>query len=385
LRPKIIKENNGHLKICHISFFCAEMECHIGLFRYKNQAGIETEPIYKNGIYYGFQAKYYTTPISQNKNDIISSIEIAKAKNTQLDKIFLYLNQELSGGKKNKKPQYQIEIEQVALNVGIQVEWRVPSFLEYQLSQPQNKWLYDIFFGQNGLSPDFFNQQVEKEIANLGPRFNRELNFELPIAQLFDTISHNEMFYQRFIQVLDKWLTEKSYRKLKDNEHLAEIETELDSLKNQLIEWIKNYEYSLETSISLIWFFDKLSALSKIIEGKRNELLSQKDWENIKKKYDKEQSRLREIENDIDEFLDEIEKLKIDLNNNPTLIIQGEAGCGKSHLLGDIATQRNNLSLPTILLLGKTFDNSNTIERSILNKFSLSNLISTIDKLCRFL
>ena len=47
--------------------FCAELNNRIGLFRYKNQTGIETEPIEKDGIFYGFQAKYYTTSISENK------------------------------------------------------------------------------------------------------------------------------------------------------------------------------------------------------------------------------------------------------------------------------------------------------------------------------
>ena len=68
--------------------FCAEMNCHIGLFRYKNQAGIETEPIKKNGKFYGFQAKYYSTPISQNKDDIINSLCTAKAKNANRREIY---------------------------------------------------------------------------------------------------------------------------------------------------------------------------------------------------------------------------------------------------------------------------------------------------------
>ncbi|GHV14772.1 hypothetical protein AGMMS49938_11500 [Fibrobacterales bacterium] len=115
--------------------FCAEMGCSIGLFRYKNQAGIETEPIDNNGKIYGFQAKYYSTPIAQNKNDIIDSIQKAKAKNPQLNTILLYLNQEFSEGTKQKKPKYLIDIEQAATNVGVEIEWRVPSHLECQLLQ----------------------------------------------------------------------------------------------------------------------------------------------------------------------------------------------------------------------------------------------------------
>ena len=96
--------------------FCAEFGDNIGVFRYKNQTGIETEPIEKNGVYYGFQAKYYTTTISQNKGDIIGSIQKAKKKNSKLNVIYLYLNKELSenSSKNGKKPKYQSEIEAAA-------------------------------------------------------------------------------------------------------------------------------------------------------------------------------------------------------------------------------------------------------------------------------
>ena len=87
--------------------FCAEFNNRIGLFGYKNQIGIETEPIEKDGKYYGFQSKFYTSSIAKNKKDIIDSIKKAKSKNNQIDEIFLYINQELSESttKSKKKPQ----------------------------------------------------------------------------------------------------------------------------------------------------------------------------------------------------------------------------------------------------------------------------------------
>ena len=128
--------------------FCAEFDNRIGLFRYKNQTGIETEPIEKDGKYYGFQAKYYTTRISGKKNDIIDSIKKAKSKNKQLDELLLYINQELSesNSKSKKKPKYQLEIEEAAKTAGINIQWRVPSNFELQLSLPENKYINDIFF-----------------------------------------------------------------------------------------------------------------------------------------------------------------------------------------------------------------------------------------------
>ncbi|MEA4974944.1 MAG: AVAST type 4 anti-phage nuclease Avs4 [Paludibacter sp.] len=128
--------------------FCAEFDNRIGLFRYKNQTGIETEPIEKDGVHFGFQAKHYTTLISQNKDDIIDSIQKAKTKNNQLNVVYLYLNQELSESSKTdkKKSDYQIDIEKAAKKINVTIEWRVPSHFEIQLALPENKYIDDIFF-----------------------------------------------------------------------------------------------------------------------------------------------------------------------------------------------------------------------------------------------
>lgn len=128
--------------------FCAELGNRIGLFRYKNQTGIETEPLVKEGENYGFQAKYYTVPISGKKSEIISSIKKAKRENPKLSKILFYLNKEFSESKKKgqKKPQYQIDIESEAKKLKLEIVWRVSSHFELQLSLPENKYIYDDFF-----------------------------------------------------------------------------------------------------------------------------------------------------------------------------------------------------------------------------------------------
>jgi len=371
--------------------FCIEINNITGVFRYTNQTGIETEPVEKEGIFYGFQSKYYTTSISQNKNDIIDSIKKAKLKNKPLNVIYFYLNKELSESNKKdkKKPQYQIQIENEADKVGIKIEWRVKSHLEFQLSQPTNNWIANIFVGTNSICPEFFKSQNEKEISNLGPRFNEELNFELPIAKLFDVLSHNNIFFQRFLKTIDNWLTEKSYRKQKDNKYLSELEQELESIRKELLNWITRFKYSIDKQIQFTSFLDRLQQLNEKTSNKRNELYEQKDWKGERNKFENELGRLREIENENYEFLKEIEDLKINLANNPTLIIQGDAGCGKSHLLGDIARQRKNQSLPTILLLGTTFNNSNTIEKNILNildlKYSIKEFLTDLNNIGLFI
>lgn len=140
--------------------FCKEMGQRYGIFRYRNQTGIETNIIISNGEEVGFQAKCYETNVSQNKKDIIDSIIKAKNKNPQIRKIYLYLNKELSESLTDNKikPKYQEEIEQTAKDMDMELIWRVPSHFERQLIEPENKWLYEHFFSLNKGILDFINE-----------------------------------------------------------------------------------------------------------------------------------------------------------------------------------------------------------------------------------
>ena len=156
------QETSAFEKMSYL-LFCAEFNNRVGIFRYKNQVGIETEPFEKDGKYYGFQSKFYTTPISNNKDDIINSINKAKLKNKQLDELYLYVNQELSESTINikKKPQYQYDIERAAKTAGISIQWRVPSYIELQLSLPENKYIHDIFFNLNPNEYDLLDEMYK--------------------------------------------------------------------------------------------------------------------------------------------------------------------------------------------------------------------------------
>ena len=156
--------------------FCAEFNNRIGLFRYKNQTGIETEYFTKDAKNYGFQTKYYTTSLSQNKEDIMGSLKKAKRKNPELTCVYLYVNQELSESSKpdRKKPQYRLEIEKAAMELELEIEWRVPSNLELQLALPENKYIYDLFFN---LQPN--QEHVILDIENHNDKLLKSISSEI--------------------------------------------------------------------------------------------------------------------------------------------------------------------------------------------------------------
>jgi hypothetical protein len=143
--------------------FCNEYNIKKGVFRFKNQVGIETEPIRMGNEIIGFQAKFYITKVSENKDDIIDSVKKAVEKNKELTKVLIYLNQEFSEStKKGKKdPDYKVDIEIEAKRTGVVIEWRVPSHFEIQLALPENNYLTEFFFSLGKNSIDFIDELKE--------------------------------------------------------------------------------------------------------------------------------------------------------------------------------------------------------------------------------
>jgi hypothetical protein len=146
-----------------------------GIFRYFNQAGIETEPIQVNGEWIGFQAKFYDTKISENKRDIKNSIEKAKEKNPNLNKIYFYFNQEF-GKKTTKKPQYETDLENFAKTKDVKIEWRVPSHFQAQLFLDENKTLAQYFFSLDKGTIEFIVELINHTSNILFP-IHSEIEF----------------------------------------------------------------------------------------------------------------------------------------------------------------------------------------------------------------
>ncbi len=156
------KEQKIFELLCYL-LFCREFDKPNGILRYKNQTGIETEPLEYNSEIVGFQAKFYETKISKNKADIKSSITKAKRENPKLNKILFYLNQEFSesSSKKVKEPKYKEEIEKHAADKGVKIEWRVPSHFEVQLAKDENISLSQYFFSLDKGTIESINELIQ--------------------------------------------------------------------------------------------------------------------------------------------------------------------------------------------------------------------------------
>ncbi len=72
-------------------------------------------------------------------------------------------------------------------------------------------------------------------------------------------------------------------------------------------------------------------------------------------KHGTELRNIREFEHELSTFQNLIHSSSFKLANNPFLLLVGEAGIGKSHLIGDIVSRRIKKEHESVFLLGQHF------------------------------
>lgn len=248
------------------------------------------------------------------------------------------------------------------------------------------------YLGEEGINHVFFRNNVLKSTESLGERYSDKLNFNLPIARRFNELSFDLFFKNKILKILDEWVTDRDIARSSNSSVINVVEEKLQSIREEVIKWVKQNSLKIGNTIELNWFFNNLQSLEESITILQQDLREKS--RNLKKNTETENpleselSRLRDILRKNRKLMFNFsENINLDIVNNPILIIKGIAGSGKSHLLADIANNRNNMDLPTILLLGQTFNPYDSIEKNILSQLELTcnfseflNILNNIGK-----
>lgn len=226
--------------------------------------------------------------------------------------------------------------------------------LNNKLQKPENAGMVQFWFGGDNFSKTWFTEQVNTSIRNLGPRFTPELHVEINgINHYFDTLLKNEQARTYIFEKLNSLY--KSFKSLKGScdKYGLDIEDDFNKLSHCLINSWQNISRE-DANVILIdntddipfkeivrlsgSILDKISKESRTIEDESDRRTFQND--------------LYEFRNAIDDF--EVESQAFNLFNNPYLIVYGDAGIGKSHLLGDFSNKLIKDKKPSIFVLGQT-------------------------------
>ncbi|MDU6823463.1 hypothetical protein [Intestinibacter bartlettii] len=160
---------------CYL-LFCRRYNQPEGIFRYKNQAAIETKEIAINGEFIGWQAKFYTDKLSNHKKDLIDTIVDAKKYYKNINKIIFFTNQEWGQGKDGQDSLCKKEVELTGKKLNISIEWKTKSFFESEFVAIQNSDISSHFFCLEDSIIDKLNKIIIPKINELNSEYKRTFN-----------------------------------------------------------------------------------------------------------------------------------------------------------------------------------------------------------------
>ncbi|HVX27894.1 MAG TPA: ATP-binding protein, partial [Parafilimonas sp.] len=338
--------------------------------------GVEAYCILTNGKEYGWQAKFFSSMEDAQWKQIDKSFKTAFDKHPNLVKYYICIPLDRQEPRIDKQMWFMdkwnekvTEWKEFAQTNGriIEFEYWGNSELFDRLSKPENEGKLYYWFGQEELSDNWFAQKLEESIQNLGERYTPEINFDLPIAKVFEGLSRDEFFEQQFILLLDDLL--RKYNQAVTHVKLEKVNESIQKIDALIIQFRKLYEQIDFDEISVIdsqslslvlESCDKIidSVVYKLYELDSEEKKKQKEkseYVSDANNYGWEIQDFRKLSNSISEFINFLDGFAVNLSNNPFLILTGEAGIGKSHLLADVAEKRTARKQFTMLLLGQQF------------------------------
>lgn len=347
--------------------------------------GVEAYCILKNGDEYGWQAKFFSFMDKSQWEQLDKSFKTAFTKHPNLVKYYICVPLDRADPRititKGKRKGQQVnhfmdkwnarvakwEAFAKSYNRTIEFEFWGNSEIFERLSKKENEGKLYYWFGKGEFSDEWFKQKLDANIKNLDKRYTPELNFELPITKIFDGISRDKYFKEQFDSYLDDLLQHYreaiSYTKEeKIKEHIDKVNLKVTTVKQQC-EQIDFVETSTINNIGLSSLLEDVKKIINdlIIEfyeidsALKKEQKEKSKYESDANKFYWDIERFKRLDSSINKFIKFLNSTTVLLSNNPFLLLTGDAGIGKSHLLADVAIKRSERNQFSILLLGQHF------------------------------
>lgn len=328
-----------------------------------NHPGVEIFPIFeeKSEKWISFQAKFFTSSI--NYSQIEKSIKKAISHHSDdLDIFYLYCNKDI-----NTDAQGYKNCENLLNSAGIEIKIIANKAILDQVIQ--NTRLGEYFFGQYTLKEEWFEEQLEQSLDSMGTRYNTLFNISTETEKEFCLFLKNSETLKIIKEKKTRAITE-----LNDLKKYLSDENEL--LAIDFISRIQSYKIDDLTKIEecLFWKEDLQSYFSENLNLVNAEIEKINDKE-TKDEHERKNNRNKvyRLQRLIDTpLLLEFSDLEQNLIRNKILIINGEAGMGKSQLLSESTKKILESGGHAILLPGHAFLSSEPIKSQILSYLGLS-------------
>lgn len=377
-------------------------------------AGVECYAVLSDGTEWGWQAKYFFMLDDSQWAQLDKSVSTALDKHPKLIKYHICVPLD--------RPDARIDNRQSCMERwnaheekwlgwakerGLNVEfvWRGSSELLELLSEPQRAGCVSFWFDTRHFTDAWFRARLDEALASAGPRYTPELNIDLPIQGDFEAFGRTELFFDR-VKAQARPIREKlsslrfSLSRLNDSEISDSsaalftcVEGAIDrvsALRAQPTEEIP-FRVIIDQLIDAYGGAERLETLLDTMDRKGHEQTVYSDEETGPTSYgyhphsefDEPLYRLRQLAAELREAGDALTDVSR-FANSSLLLLTGEAGTGKTHLLCDVARLRVEACQPTLLLMGQRFVGATdpwtqVLEHVDLRDHSVEQLIGALD------
>lgn len=349
--------------------------------------GVESYWIFPDKTEWGFQAKFFTSkPETSEWSQIDKSIQRALETHPNLIRYTICLPIDRSDPRKEDKQYFKDawDTHQQKWDRWAKKKGRIVEFgywgeteLSERFAQERHAGRYFFWFHRGLFSDVWFADQLNRAKANAGARYSPELNVDLPIARIFDGLHRTEVFFQ----TLGKLQREvRKYSRFRVTEADNFAEAEINQTNAAINSVLMLLDHALQTPNDRSFAFESLikateagrvavdkldSTLINFEEERRKEISERYSDEDLHKRHASEsmygdhRARLRYLTNSLYELSRFCEITEGMAANAPAMLVTGNGGCGKTHLLCDIAFRQHRNGAPAVLLLGQQFDTAN--------------------------
>lgn len=402
---------------CYL-LFCRDFNRKQGIHRYKNQAGIETDPIEVDDEVISWQAKYYEVSLSSKKVEILKMLQSNRDGYPNLTTLYFYTNQEWSTNSKGGDPKAKVEAEKLAAELDITLIWKTASFFESEFVTKQHWDVATHFFTFRTLSYQSlkirYNAQLnDSEIKN---KYIHEVHTVVDAQrQIHSHFGGKDLHEEIQYDFDDKYIPESyekyvnAVQKLRNGDELVDF-PDLQSLILDFLDQVDStiieaYKHTLKMYSFLekgeVCSADDPRALKMIDYGRQTKDINEKftiiyrdeifsNFHEIlkEKSNNAEDLKVQQEQNDalielvnepyysfsdrLGRFIDHL-AYHCEILTEPSVYLHAAAGKGKTHVSFNIVTQHIAEEKPAVFVKGKRLTTEEPLAAQLLKALELSS------------
>ena len=335
--------------------------------------GIECYWEDSEGNKWGWQAKYYLEDIRWG--DITKSIKTALKEHPTLTRYYVCIpkNQTLKMDENWKDHVTEWKaLAKSKTNREVEFIWWGDSELSDKLIQPEHAGRLLYWFDERIFSDEWFKDKIDIHTDLAGPRYTAklepELHVDLPITNKFEMLgrtrgyinkikTHTEGIEDGKLSIDPNPNNDDINFEFNTDELEKSLETVLEHLEKLTVEPVEcpTFQELFEAVSSAATDIDEYLNYLSDLEDEYGKKLRKRQRQRINHRSENPFETLYSDVSGVADALQEILDKIGDVQDKRLMIISGEAGSGKTHLLCDVAEKRAEDGLPTVLLMGHRF------------------------------